>query len=412
VGRSTDVESFVGAVVEQARASLLWRLGSTLDGLVLAGGFGRGEGGGILRPDGTRLLNDLDLYLFFRGRPGAVLEHVKGVRAELANASAGIRFKEIDIVARPRWRSVVQRSRTVESYELAEGARTVHGTGFHRRLGSSAALPLYEGTNYLRNRTCGVLIALLFEFVGAHQQMGYRELSHFELQKGLIAVGDARLIEQRRYHWSYAERMRRIGLLEPEDSATAGFDAQTRFQCARAYEEKMSTEQVCPDPEAVMSRLHTVRRILGSFFLRYEERRLRRRFGAWSEYASSVSRHAARVPFRQALKDGLVSISDWRSRAASKGAPRFTATHQAQLAAIPHLVFGLSDDLAIDRSCVSALSDWGWCRADDRPETLARAWVLAASEFLASYHSGGIAAIAVRAARDWLDQHQIRPAYE
>jgi hypothetical protein len=209
-----------------------------LQGLVLAGGYGRGQGGVLKTSEGDQPYNDLEFYVFLRGNRwvndyryrsslcalGEDLSHGAGLHVE---------FK-VDSLARLR-RSPV----SMFSYDLVSRHRRVWGAEnlFHGCEHHLAAdrIPLEEATRLLMNRCTGLLLARerladpfwtpeSADFVGRN------------LAKAQLALGDAVLTACRRYHWDCLERQRRLEQLElPEpppgfESVRAHHAAGVRFK--------------------------------------------------------------------------------------------------------------------------------------------------------------------------------------
>src|SRR5689334_13225307 len=97
-----------------------------LEGLVLAGGYGRGEGGVLRTEAGDKPYNDLEFYVFIRGNR---LLNERSYASELRrlgerlspDAGLHVEFK-VDSISRMRSSSV-----SIFSYDLASGHRILFG---------------------------------------------------------------------------------------------------------------------------------------------------------------------------------------------------------------------------------------------------------------------------------------------
>jgi hypothetical protein len=185
---------------------------SKLEGLVLGGGYGRGEGGVLKTDSGDKPYNDLEFYVFFRGnrllnqrRYGKALNHL----AEQLSLDAGIHIEfKCDSIRRLN-RSPV----SMFTYDLVAGHRVVCGKEdvFQdcRHHLDAADIPLSEATRLLFNRCTGLL--LVREKLA--QQTTTSEDADFigrNLAKARLALGDAVLAVHAKYHWSCRERNRRL----------------------------------------------------------------------------------------------------------------------------------------------------------------------------------------------------------
>ena len=188
---------------------------SKLDGLLLAGGYGRGEGG-VLRTDaGEEPYNDLEFYVFVRGNAVLQERRYRSPLAELGHrlspgAGLEVEFKVLtleklrsarpsmfyyDLMARHRW--------------LIGDDSLLAGCGHH---GDARGIPLSEVTRLLMNRCSG----LLFSAERLRRKQFDSEAADFvgrNLAKTQLALGDALLAASGQYHWSCRERHRRLSSL-------------------------------------------------------------------------------------------------------------------------------------------------------------------------------------------------------
>lgn len=186
-----------------------------LEGVLLGGGYGRGEGGVWRTPTGDRPYNDLEFYICIRGnrhlnelRYGRAL-HVLG---EVLTPQVGveIEFKitsQAEIAAGPV---------SMFSYDLCLGHRLVAG---HPRLlfthshhEESGNIPLAEATRLLMNRCSGLLFAQA-KLAATHFTPADADFVQRNIAKTELALGDAMLVVQGQYHWSVRERHRLVSRL-------------------------------------------------------------------------------------------------------------------------------------------------------------------------------------------------------
>ena len=183
-----------------------------LDGLILAGGYGRGEGGVLRAKDGDLPYNDLEFYVFARGN--AILAerkfrtplHALGVRLSPA-AGLDVEFKVLTLA------KLRAAGPSMFFYDLLAGHRWVMGhdallAGCEHHL-AAQNLPLHEATRLLMNRGSG----LLFSAERLRRERFGPEEADFlgrNLAKLQLALGDVVLAARGQYHWSCRQRHQRL----------------------------------------------------------------------------------------------------------------------------------------------------------------------------------------------------------
>ena len=225
-GRLTEVGKRILEGVQSCVAK------GSLEALVLAGGYGRGEGGVIKTAYGDAPYNDMELYVFLRGnrllnemRFGKRLHTLGDELSPLASVT--VEFK-IDSLHELRRRPV-----SMFSYDLVAKHRRLHGpdpvfVGCERHA-DPRNIPSSEATRLLLNRCTGLLLAkeILVRETQANRAVGpspnpgsnipASELTAEEadfvgrnLAKAQLALGDAFLASSGQYHWSCLERHDRL----------------------------------------------------------------------------------------------------------------------------------------------------------------------------------------------------------
>jgi len=180
-----------------------------LKALVLGGGYGRGHGG-VLRTDlGDAPYNDLEFYVFLNGH--ALFNELRYREAfsrlgELLSAEAGLHIEfKLDSLQKLRHSPV-----SIFSYDLVSGHRTLYGdeTLFHgclHHLDSRRIVP-GESTRLLLNRGSGLLLVeeLLLKNSLASEESDFIGRN---LAKAKLAIGDALLAAEGKYHWDCRQRV-------------------------------------------------------------------------------------------------------------------------------------------------------------------------------------------------------------
>ncbi|MGH7995814.1 MAG: hypothetical protein ACREFX_05615 [Opitutaceae bacterium] len=205
-----------------------------LEAVLLAGGYGRGEGGVRNTSAGDRPYNDLEFYVVLRGprllnearyRPalealGHILGHQTGVEIEFKVASAA---------------GLAGSGPNMFLHDLLAGHRLLWGSeaALARCLPHAPAerIPISEAVRLLMNRGTGLLLARArLEAPGAD---GWSDddadFVRRNLAKAQLACGDAVLTVCRLYHGSCRERhlrlRRLVTILEDRKRAAAGTSA-------------------------------------------------------------------------------------------------------------------------------------------------------------------------------------------
>jgi hypothetical protein len=176
-----------------------------LAGVVLGGGYGRGEGG---VKEGGGLSNDLDFFAV--AEEGSSDADVAAISRALEpvgkkwSAELGI---DVDFTAKTPWRLRHDQERVMVQ-ELVRGYCDVAGAPgaeLFRRIErrEAEALPWSEAARLLVNRGAGLL--------WAREEGRGEEFRARNLVKCVLGAGDARLIARRAYRWKAVERGEAIG---------------------------------------------------------------------------------------------------------------------------------------------------------------------------------------------------------
>ena len=206
-------------LVEESCAEIGAEIGALriprLAGVVLGGGYGRGEGGAMA----SALSNDLDFFAITEdGAPEA--ESVASIGAALEPVSK--RWKErlgvdVDFAVKTPWRLKHDETRLMVQ-ELVHGYYDVAGAkgetlfaGIERR--EPAELPPGEATRLLMNRGMGLLLA---KEEGRRKKeegsgAGTSDFINRNINKCVLGAGDARLIARGAYRWKAEDRAAALG---------------------------------------------------------------------------------------------------------------------------------------------------------------------------------------------------------
>lgn len=176
-----------------------------LAGVVLGGGYGRGEGGVLHTENGDRLYNDLDFFVF-----GENAGHSDAKRIGKALMLISEKWKktlgvEIDFGPLKNLSEIKNVSSTLMYQELRRGWRNVYGkldlTDIIPEL-TARELPYTEAVRTLLNRGMGLV------FAGEYLAAGKDDADFIvrNMNKCVLGCGDALLLASGEYRWSLAER--------------------------------------------------------------------------------------------------------------------------------------------------------------------------------------------------------------
>lgn len=179
--------------------------------LLLAGGYGRGEGG-VLEKEGTcpALYNDIEFYLVLRNASArAAAEAWCREESHRGEDETGIEveFKVLALAA------LATAEPSMFYYDLLAGHRLVHGdaslvASLPARLRDPAAIPAHEATRLLFNRGTGLFYShLRLAEARAAADRAFVERNHAKVRLGLA---DAVLALNGCYHWSCKIRHERL----------------------------------------------------------------------------------------------------------------------------------------------------------------------------------------------------------
>jgi hypothetical protein len=299
---SDELEARLAALCQQVRDGVEEIVAKErLEALVLAGGYGRGQGGVLRTSAGERPYNDLEFYVFL---PGNLLLHraqadqkLRHLGEELSPAAGlHVEFK-VDSLAKLR-RSAI----SMFTYDLVAGHRALYGEagiflGCEHHL-ESAKLPLCEATRLLLNRFTGLLLAkqlLANDTLTAEQS----DFIGRNLAKAQLAMGDAVLTAAGQYHWNCLERKRRLlkdELLSRGDLKPMPWLEKVRKHHQAGVEFKLHPRQLLKSSEAFRGQHREISSLALQIWLWVESRRLGTRFISPEDYARSGPKKCAATP--------------------------------------------------------------------------------------------------------------------
>lgn len=216
-----------------------------LAGVVLGGGYGRGEGG----VRGRGLYNDLDFFAITED--GVSADEIAAVASALEPVSkewTGRLVVDVDFTVRTPWRIKHDEDRLMIQ-ELVRGYFDVAGLKGERlfghiRLNDASKVPWMEAARLLMNRGMGLLLAKGRETGDA----AARDFAARNVNKCVLGAGDAKLVARHGYRWKAVEREEALGdalykaavewKFRPREEAVCGWEAAQRCWF-EAFEEVM-----------------------------------------------------------------------------------------------------------------------------------------------------------------------------
>ncbi|HEX4265667.1 MAG TPA: hypothetical protein VH597_15130, partial [Verrucomicrobiae bacterium] len=300
---SAALENHLARLCEQVLAEVQTLISyPKLEALVLGGGYGRGQGGVLKTTSGDAPYNDLEFYVFLSGN--RILNERKfhaslQALGERLSPEAGLHIEfKVDSLQRLR-RSPV----TMFSYDLVSGHRILFGDanlfiGCEHHLDASQ-IPLGEAARLLFNRCTGLLLA--------KELLQKRELTTDDtdfvgrnLAKAQLALGDAVLVADGKYHWNCLQRRRALADLTTDEEPLWAQEVQQHH--AAGVDFKLHPRRILKSAAEFRAEHETISRLAQRVWLWLESRRLNQRFSSAHDYAFSlVEKCAGTPPWRNVL---------------------------------------------------------------------------------------------------------------
>jgi hypothetical protein len=277
-----------------------------LEGLLLGGGYGRGEGG-VLRAPGREdePYNDLEFYVLTRGSillAESTLRPKLHAAQERLGAAAGIEIEfKLSSLQRLRRSSI-----SMFSYDLVSGHRWLLGSDAllaaceHHRDGSR--IPMSEAARLLMNRCSGLLFSAE-RLARRGFDLADADFVGRNLAKAQLGLGDVFLTAHGQYDWSCLERHQRLRHLIAEQDLT--WAKSLLHHHGAGIEFKLHPARSMESREALQARHIELTALARQVWLWLEARRLGKAFGSIWDYASS---RVNKCPETQTLKNRLVSV--------------------------------------------------------------------------------------------------------
>ena len=266
--------------------------------LLLAGGYGRGEGG-IFDQGGRRsLYNDLEFYLVLKAGTGWK-EAGKWCQEE---SHIGERETGIEVEFKILGLGALRKAEpSMFYYDLLAAHRLVFGdaalvAGLPERLRDGAKIPAHEAARLLFNRGSGLFYSrFLMEVEGGRGDLTFVERNH---AKARLAFADAVLAINKCYSWSCLMRQKRLA--ERLDYRPANFEQLVAWH-ESAVEFKFHPRHEGVGMDVLMERQQALLAAWREVFLWVESIRLGREFRSAQDYAFCKGRLFPEFPVARNL---------------------------------------------------------------------------------------------------------------
>jgi len=273
-----------------------------LEGLLLAGGYGRGEGGVLRTETGDQPYNDLEFYVFLRGNNFLNERRYHPALQDLAEhlspaARVEVEFKILSLAKLRRSPLSMFYYDVVMGHRWISGEESLLSGCEHHR--DAERIPLAEATRLMMNRCSGLLLARerleRAEFSPADADFVGRNLA-----KAQLAFGDVILTAFGRYDWSCLERHKRLKQLNRSEDLPWLSEVQRHY--TSGVEFKFRPRRTAASRRALLDKHDELSSLGVQLWLWLESRRLNYPFVSARDYAcSSVNK--------------CPGTGDWRNRA-------------------------------------------------------------------------------------------------
>jgi len=209
------------------RNKLLEEFRNEFIAILLTGGFGRGEGGVLIKNKEIKIVNDYDLHLITRRKLDS--HRLKKMCVTLAKT---LKIDHIDMIAQPLY-SLILNMNTQYGYDLKHGSYVVYGNRkIIRKLPSTYYFPPRELEKLLFTR--------IWCFLGGIKERHFfrkglsnpteRFLLFEQLSKAVLAVEDSWLMSVNDYCVSYLRKLERIKKYVRDKKMLKWFEWATLFK--------------------------------------------------------------------------------------------------------------------------------------------------------------------------------------
>lgn len=181
-----------------------------LEAVILCGGYGRGEGGVFIDAEGNEsLYNDYDMFVIIKPMPQPRKAIYQSLLKKLGHSLEKDFGIEVDFGPLKTLEQMRKSPFTLFNYELKYGHTVTYGS--QDILGvmpvwDGNSIPVMEAVKLLLNRGVGLFLSKE-KLTNAPDSAATNEFVTRNIYKGRMAIGDAALMCERTYHYSYLKRL-------------------------------------------------------------------------------------------------------------------------------------------------------------------------------------------------------------
>jgi len=202
---ASELESYIANLIEQVRERILTRF-PAIEGLILIGSYGRGEGVVRAVGDSFEPANDLDFVLIFGGTvtPG-IRAGARQLSAEIASET-GVRHIDLVLMTESEF---IASPPSMLRFDMRRGGKVLHGSDeLLNRIPVISPDPFTR--EEIRNLLINRMVTLLEGYPAVSNSLA-PEVKARQIAKAILAVTDAMLFQHRRYKTSYVKKLEALG---------------------------------------------------------------------------------------------------------------------------------------------------------------------------------------------------------
>ncbi len=205
LGADPLIEQYIHDQLNIAVKIILQHLKEPPIGIILCGGFGRGEGTVINNGHKVKPVNDYDFLIV----SNKIQIDAKKLGNQIANV-LGMELVDVGIISPDK---LSQLPISQWAYDLKYGSRVIFGDQNLLQLipeFSPERIPIWEAIKLLCNRMAGILGSLRYNEESRFLAIENLRWFRVQIDHMLIACGDASLMLSSNYHHLYQERLKRL----------------------------------------------------------------------------------------------------------------------------------------------------------------------------------------------------------
>ncbi|VAW52094.1 hypothetical protein MNBD_GAMMA05-626 [hydrothermal vent metagenome] len=271
-------------------------LGKDLYSIILTGGFGRGEGSILINPDNTvRIINDYDFEIVYRPKFGELLskiiiktKYTKALSILEERLAREIGVKQLDFTLRSLSDYPSVKKPKLSDYDTKYGHIVLCSENDPTTLMpnfNNEDIPSFEGSWLLRNRGIGLLLAYFYLDRNKTPDCQATDNFYIEINKALLAMGDALFIINKCYHHSYQRRLDTV-----DELASTSFERITELITLYkiAAEHKLRPKNDTFNAFETRELWHLVANLYIDLFIYYESIRQKTKFVGVEHYVNNI----------------------------------------------------------------------------------------------------------------------------